>query len=186
MPNLTRCANGHFYDSDKYRSCPYCDQASVVKTEPIPQPKPIIPDKKPDDIVVTDEGHTVGLWDVEYTNTVVKPVVGWLVSIEGTTCGKDFRLCAGRNYIGRSADMDIILEQDTAVSRSKHAIIIFDPISKKTLCQAGESRELFYLNGKVVTDSIEIQKGDVLTVGKTKLMFVPFCGELHTWDTPAE
>jgi len=181
MSTLSRCEKGHFYDSDKYRTCPFCNQTSVDNTTPINPPKP-------DDFSgsMLDSEHTVGLWDIENTNTIVKPVVGWLVSIEGTTCGKDFRLCAGRNYVGRSQDMDIVLDDDNAVSRSKHAIIIFDPVSQTALCQAGESRELFYLNGKVVTDTVEMKKGDILTIGRTKLIFVPFSGDVFTWDAAEE
>lgn len=177
MANLTRCANGHFYDADKNRTCPYCEQqtAGGVTTPITPQ----------DDLFgkshrneVESIGETVGV----YNEMPAKPVVGWLVSVEGSTVGRDFRLCSGRNYIGRGADMDVVLEGDQKVSRSKHAIVLFDPRSQKTLCQAGESRELFYLNDEVVTETVELKRGDVITIGDTKLMFVPFCGSLHTWN----
>ena len=177
MANLTRCANGHFYDADKNRSCPYCNQGTGAgggATTPLEPPKVIIKSSGAE-----DTGETVGF----YNEMTTKPVVGWLVSIEGTTAGKDFRLCSGRNYIGRSKDMDVVLEGDNKVSRNKHAIVLFDPKSQKALCQAGESRELFYLNDNVVTGTVELKQGDVITIGDTQLMFVPFCGDLHTWNT---
>ena len=178
MANLTRCANGHFYDADKNRSCPYCNQATAGgATTPLNPPQPQPPVRPP--VTPEDTGETVGF----YNEMTTKPVVGWLVSIEGTTAGKDFRLCSGRNYIGRGKDMDIVLEGDNKVSRNKHAIVLFDPKSQKTLCQAGESRELFYLNENVVTGTVELKQGDVITIGDTQLMFVPFCGDLHTWNT---
>lgn len=176
MANLTRCANGHFYDADKNRTCPYCEQATAGgATTPLnlPQDKVVIKPRP------EDTGETIGF----YNEMAIKPVVGWLVSIEGSTAGKDFRLCSGRNYIGRGSDMDIVLEGDNKVSRNKHAIVLFDPRSQKTLCQAGESRELFYLNDDVVTGTVELKQGDVITIGDTKLMFIPFCGDLHTWNT---
>lgn len=177
MANLTRCTNGHFYDADKNRSCPYCNQATAGgTTTPLNPPQPQPPVRPP--VTPEDTGETVGF----YNEMTTKPVVGWLVSIEGTTAGKDFRLCSGRNYIGRGKDMDIVLEGDNKVSRNKHAIVLFDPRSQKTLCQAGESRELFYLNDNVVTGTVELQQGDVITIGDTQLMFVPFCGDLHTWN----
>lgn len=172
MANLTRCANGHFYDADKNRSCPYCNQATADRTT-----TPLTPPR--DHIKPEDTGETVGF----YNGMTTEPVVGWLVSIEGSTVGKDFRLCSGRNYIGRGKDMDIVLEGDDKVSRNKHAIVLFDPKSQKTLCQTGESRELFYLNDDVVTGTVELKQGDIITIGATKLMFVPFCGNLHTWNT---
>lgn len=173
MANLTRCANGHFYDAEKNRTCPYCaQQTDGGATVPMKDPVKIQPHAE-------DAGKTIGF----YNEMETKPVVGWLVSIEGSTVGKDFRLCSGRNYIGRSKDMDVVLEGDNKVSRNKHAIVLFDPRSQKTLCQAGESRELFYRNDAVVTETVELQQGDVLTIGDTKLLFVPFCGTLHTWNT---
>ncbi len=176
MANLTRCANGHFYDAAKYRTCPYCDQATVnTPTTPLEPPKKIIPENLGSETV----GATIGYYD----EVLSSPVVGWLVAIAGPHTGKDFRLCSGRNYIGRGADMDIVLADDPMVSRQKHAIVVFDPVSQRTLCQAGESRELFYRNGEVVTDTVTLTRGDIITIGKTQLMFVSFCGDLHTWNT---
>lgn len=176
MANLARCENGHFYDSAKHRTCPYCSQATGggVTT---PLEPPVIPVAPPQ--VVENGGETIGFYDEVIKN---EPVVGWLVSVEGSSCGKDFRLRSGKNYVGRNLDMDVVLDGDNAVSRDKHAIIVFDPVSQKTLCQSGESRELFYLNGTVVTQTVDLNAGDVLTIGRTKLKFVPFCGALHTWN----
>ena len=180
MANLTRCANGHFYDADKERFCPYGNQATAGgATTPLTTNNKGENKQGNNRYVVEDTGETVGF----YNEMTTKPVVGWLVSIEGSTMGKDFRLCSGRNYIGRGKDMDIVLEGDNKVSRNKHAIVLFDPRSQKTLCQAGESRELFYLNDNVVTGTVELKQGDVIMIGDTKLMFVPFCGDLHTWNT---
>ena len=178
MSTLTRCENGHFYDSEKYRNCPYCaiQTGSVGDTVPVQKLDLSFrsgQQKQPDDI-----GETVGYYDA----MPVKPVVGWLVAVEGASQGRDFRLCSGRNYIGRSDDMDIQLKNDPMVSRNRHAIVVFDPISGRTLCQAGESRELYYLNDAVVTDAVELRQGDILTIGRSKLMFVPFCGALHSWE----
>ena len=175
MANLTRCTNGHFYDADKHRSCPYCEQTPVNETVPVNTGRSQTAGRR----VPEDTGKTVSFYD----EMKIKPVVGWLVSVEGSTRGEDFRLCSGRNYIGRGKDMDIVLEGDNRVSRNKHAIVLFDPKSQKTLCQPGESRELFYLNDEVVTGTVELKQGDVITIGETQLMFVPFCGALHTWNT---
>lgn len=181
MSTLTRCENGHFYDSEKHRTCPYCAMQTgrVGETVPVPglgsSPKPPVK-PEPENI-----GETVGY----YSAMPSKPVVGWLVIIEGAGEGMDFRLCSGRNYIGRGEGMDVRLKDDPMVSRNKHAIVVFDPVSQRTLCQAGESRELFYCNNEVVMDTVELKQGDILTIGKTKLMYVPFCGALHTWNAQA-
>ena len=187
MSTLTRCEKGHFYDSQTHRSCPYCAQAAASeKTVPLVPPgqiaptvPPVMPKQAPVQPAVEDIGATQGY----YSEVVEKsPVVGWLVSVEGSDKGTGFQLSSGRNYIGRGPDMDIVLKDDPAVSRNKHAIVTFDPMSKSTMCQAGESRELFYLNGKAVTETVTLKKGDQLLLGKTKLVFVPFCGDVYNWD----
>lgn len=188
MTQLTRCPEGHFYDSSKFRTCPYCQQTAgpVKPTVPMSSPAPAAapaPQAPSSDVLTQEDiGATQGYYDP----SLKKPVVGWLVIVDGPGRGQDYRLCSGRNYIGRASNMDVILSGDPAISRSKHAIVVFDPVSRVTLCQAGESRELFYLNGKVVTETAQLKRGDVLTIGKTKLVFVPFCDESFAWDDKTE
>ena len=111
-----------------------------------------------------------------------EPVVGWLVCIEGKKKGKSFELKAGKNFVGRSSSMDVILEGDSSVSRERHAILIYEPKSRKFIAQPGESRELFYLNDSVVLENVEMKLGDVMQVGKTILKFVPFCNADFGWE----
>lgn len=114
-----------------------------------------------------------------------EPLVGWLVGLNGEVYGEGFPLVTGRNYIGRGADMDVVLRGDPSVSRNKHAIIIYDPKNRQFLVQPGESKELFYLNDKVVLDTLTIINGSVLCIGETKLKFVALCGEDFSWETNA-
>ena len=41
---------------------------------------------------------------------------------------------------------------------------------------------MFYLNDEVVLTAEELKAKDVLTIGKTKLLFVPCCDESFGWD----
>ena len=79
--------------------------------------------------------------------------------------------------------MDICLEGDDRISRNKHAIVVYEPKSRMFIAQPGESRELFYLNDKVVLESKVIKANDVITVGSTKLMFIPCCSDKFNWDS---
>lgn len=108
--------------------------------------------------------------------------VGWLVCIKGKDFGISFAVKSGRNYIGRSAKMDIALHKENEAVKEKHAVIYYVPKQKKFIAEPGETRDLFYLNGEVVMNPVEIKKKDVLTVGNTRLMFVPFCGENFNWE----
>lgn len=206
---LTRCANGHFYDEEKYSSCPHCgvgarNDATTVGinrndavtvsatelTEDLETSMFVTPGVQSVGQVVQqavagvsnvgedDDVRTIGY----YQRTMgIEPVVGWLVATEGSHKGEDFRLKSGRNFVGRSASMDIVLSRDNSVAREKHAIIVFDPKTVTFLAQAGDSAELFYINDKVVLTVEELKPFDAITVGETKLAFVPFCGESFSW-----
>ena len=111
-----------------------------------------------------------------------KPVVGWLVCVEGTNYGHSFCLYAGKNFVGRASDMDICLKGDDSVSRTKHANITYEPKERQFFAQPGESHELFYVNDNVVLTSAELKDRAEISVGKTKLVFVPFCDSKYGWE----
>lgn len=114
-------------------------------------------------------------------NKKVDPVVGWLVCTEGKLFGRDFRLKSGRNFIGRDKRMDVCLEGEMTVSRDRHAIVVYEPRGNMFLAMPGETKELVYLNGKVVLIPTEMKKNDILQVGETNLMLVPFCDDVFVW-----
>lgn len=184
---LERCENGHFYDSERFETCPHCGQttvSTVLETEGGEKKytKPLVTEDDVTSSAIIDDGpvgtKTISIYDELGT----EPVVGWLVSVTGDNKGTDFRLKAGRNFIGRSSKMDVNLSGDRTVSRDVHATILYEPKSNVFLVQPGNSKELFYLNDKVVLTATEIKAYDVLLVGKTKLMFVPFCSNKFTWE----
>ena len=126
-----------------------------------------------------DEEKTIGLYQGK---SGIDPVAGWLVCIEGSEFGASFTIKSGRNFVGRAANMDIVLHGDNSVSREKHAIILYEPKRREFIAQAGESRELFYLNDEVVLNPVRLKQYDILTIGNMRLMFFPCCGERFSWD----
>ncbi|MCL1792346.1 MAG: FHA domain-containing protein [Oscillospiraceae bacterium] len=187
MNNSTRCQNGHFYDVERFPAgCPYCNQKGVSTVGFDEESNEKIYTQPLDD---EDSGYTTvkgpGGDDGQATIGIfkeLKPVVGWLVCIEGNHVGEDFTLRSGRNFIGRNSDMDVVLGGDGSVSRDKHAIIVYEPKGNVFLVQPGDARELFYLNDHVVLSAKEIESNDVLLLGETKLMFIPCCSERFNWD----
>ncbi len=196
--NLTRCENGHFYDAERFDSCPHCNQASVSTvlqdddgnkeyTMPLDNSAAAASnglkslEKEITDVKETEDGSqaTIGYFGAVST----EPVVGWLVAIEGSNFGEDFKLKSGRNFIGRSTDMDVALTGDSSISRDKHAIILYEPKGNVFLVQPGDAKELFYLNDKVVLTANEINAYDVLSLGGTKLLFIPCCSDKFNWDS---
>lgn len=216
--NLKRCEKGHFYDVDKFASCPHCaggtgnadetvavmpeddvktervvldtgsQKASpvspVIPTSPVAVASPLtaaISQAKKEismGAVSDDDAKTVRYYETE---SGIEPVAGWLVCIDGEEQGKSYNLKDGRNFIGRSAHMDVVLKDNT-VSRDKHAVILYEPKKREFLAQPGESRELFYLNDEVVLGFVKLKANDVLQIGNTRLMFIPFCSETFSWD----
>lgn len=223
--NLRRCENGHFYDVDKFQTCPHCAaiggdskptqafaEMNMMSLEPVtipishasqpvaqpvvqPTPQPVTPSVTSQEAmslkdavgmamtntqeVQDDDGKTISI----YQNKIgSEPVVGWLVCIEGKDFGESFKLKTGRNFIGRARNMDIVLQGDNSISREKHAIILYEPKRREFIAQAGESRELFYLNDDVVLNPVRLNQNDIITIGNTKLMFFPCCGENFSWE----
>lgn len=140
-----------------------------------------------------DDEKTVGisLWNLGETkeeDTVkvecdVEPVVGWLICVKGNNLGRDYRLTAGRNFVGRSQEMDVCIKGDNTVSRNAHAIVVYDPKSNSFLAQPGDAKELFYINGELVLMATKLSAFDKISLGETELMFIPLCGEEFNWSS---
>ncbi len=139
-----------------------------------------------------DDEKTVGvkLWSKEedkeektiMPEADVTPVVGWLVCVKGNNIGRDYRLTAGRNFIGRAPEMDVCIKGDNSVSRNSHAIIVYDPKSNLFLAQPGDAKELFYINNELVLAATKLKAFDRMSLGETELMFIPLCGEEFNWS----
>lgn len=191
--NLIRCEMGHFYDADTYAVCPHCgsdnfaeEEIGVTMAEPPTLSETVAIDNQSLEEAISnakgdDEGQeTIGF----YSNSIgTEPVVGWLVCTEGEHYGQDFALKAGRNFVGRSDGMDVALNKDRRISREKHAVVLFEPKSNKFLIQPGESRELVYVNDDAVFSVQEIKAYDEISLGASKLRFVPFCNSEINWNT---
>lgn len=214
--DLKRCANGHFYDGEKFSFCPHCQNAggnnetipfvekaggegptmSVGQVQnpfppnngPVSGPVsgPISTPPKPKNNGADPDAKTVGFFGNLVPSIAnseqQEPVVGWLVCTKGKHIGKDFRLKAGRNFIGRSADMDVSLEGENSVSRESHAIIAFEPHQCIFIAQPGAASELFYLNNTVVLSAVQVKRNDRLQIGETELMLIPCCDENFRWE----
>ena len=126
-----------------------------------------------------DVGKTVGFFKAKGNGT--EPVTGWLVCVEGKHYGEDFKIKMGKNSVGRSPTMDIVLSKDSSVSREKHAIVVYEPQENIFILLGGESKELCYLNGQVVLSPQVLKIYDKIKLGSSVLMFVPLCGENFIW-----
>lgn len=113
------------------------------------------------------------------------PVVGWLVIVDGPGRGAAVPLGYGMNSIGRASTERVQIDfGDDEISRSQHALVTYDPKSRKFFVQHGGGRNLTYLgaDSQPVLTPIELTGGEEINVGSTKLRFVPFCGAEFDWN----
>ena len=197
MAKQVQCPNGHMFDLRKFQVCPFCGLPAITAMQPpmapppgmyppppqpgmYPPPPGMFPPPPPMEQGFGADQKTVSLSSFDETNT--QPVVGWLVGISGPSKGKTYAIRENKNFIGRSSNMDIVLADDNAVSREKHAVIVYVPRQRAFIAQPGDSRELYYINDKVVLENTELKENDVLEIGHSKLFFLPLCGESFGWD----
>jgi len=160
---MFRCKNGHVYPKRLGRTCPYCG------------------------LMVDLDGSTMDLprnaGDVEslllFEN--IKPVCGWLACIDGPRQGLSFTLHSGKNFIGRADDMNVRLPGDDAVARRNHAIIAYDPKTRKFTLIPGESEGLVYLDGEAIYEARPLLDMGMIKLGRTTLLFRPLCGDNFDW-----
>ena len=190
-----RCGNGHIYDADIYgRNCPYCahpgntinftaDGEYHFKSKATER---IYPQTEPDRTVPPrsyaekqeDLKKTVGVFDKKYGN---EPVVGWLVCVKGADVGKDFRLTAKANTIGRAANMDVCIRGDDTVSKDNHARIDYDYRNNKFYLLYGSNKNTIYLNNEPVYAPQLLKPYDVMCFGQTEFVFIPLCSDRFVW-----
>ncbi|MCM1104969.1 MAG: FHA domain-containing protein [Clostridium sp.] len=125
-----------------------------------------------------DTGKTVGVFQ---KSMKLEPVVGWLVCIEGPDKGKDFRIWAKNNTIGRSEKMDICIKGDTTISRENHARIAYDDKHNNYHLIPAESTNNIYLNDEPIYIPTKLTAYDLIEFGDSQFLFVPFCNETFTW-----
>ena len=111
----------------------------------------------------------------------VQPVTGWLVCMTGDERGKDYRLHMGKNFVGRSPSMDVVLVDDKKISREKHCSVIYEP-KRNIFYVSAEGGNLVYLNNELLETSKELHEDDRITIGDTTLTFIPFSRGERKWE----
>ena len=164
---MRQCDNGHFYDESRFDSCPYCQEgAGVGKTVAAGTVGKTVAAVPGGAAPEADRGKTVGIIKKKIG---IDPAVGFLVCVSGPHRGADYKLVAGRNFIGRAAAMDVAL----AAYDAKHNSFSLSP---------GQGRGITYCNDEQVEMVRPLKAYDVIEVGKSQLLFLPLCGEQFQWN----
>lgn len=171
------CPKGHLYDQDQNASCPYCNGVNnqITFSAPVGGPGKTVAASNP---VAADTGKTVAVMQKSFK---MEPVVGWFVCIEGPDKGKDFRILAKNNTIGRADNMDICIKGDTSISRENQARVGYDEKHEVFHLIPGEGANNVYIKDEPVYVPTKIEAYEVLEVGETKLLFIPLVGDKFNW-----
>ena len=116
------------------------------------------------------------------------PVVGWLVVVGGPGIGQYRPVFEGNNTVGRSASNRIAIDfGDDAISGDEQAYIRYDSSDRSFLFVPNLAKtNVVSVNDRRPTAAVELQAMDVITMGRTQLVFVPFCGAEFDWSALAE
>ncbi len=116
------------------------------------------------------------------------PVVGWLVVVGGPGIGSFRPVFEGNNTLGRARSQRIPLDfGDDTISSEEQAYIRYDSSARSFLFVPNLSKtNIVSVNDKRPTGAVELNHMDVITVGRTQLVFVPFCGAEFDWAELAD
>ncbi|MGD9785550.1 MAG: FHA domain-containing protein [Hyphomicrobiaceae bacterium] len=116
------------------------------------------------------------------------PVVGWLVVVGGPGLGAFRPVFEGNNTIGRSENQRIPIDfGDEAISSEEQAYIRYDSSDRSFLFVPNLAKtNVVRINEKKPTSAVELAHMDVITMGRTQLVFVPFCGSDFDWAELAD
>ena len=110
------------------------------------------------------------------------PVVGWLVCIEGYDRGRDYRLHTGYNTIGRNPGNDVCISADSSIARERQAMIAYDQRGNRFFITPGYGVNPVYLNGEFLMAAAELKINDIIIMGESQFMFIPFCSDGFNWS----
>lgn len=166
--------NQHLYDPSQGR-CPACESEDLELSKTRAFYEPIPTRQAPAD----DSIHKTTAY---YGDLEVTPVVGWVACVGGPDKGRDWRLVAGSNFVGRAPSMAVALGSDKKVSSERHAIIRFEPVHQVFSLLPGDAHGLVYLNGVDVMVPSPLAAHDRIELGASTLVFVPLAGEKFRWE----
>lgn len=116
------------------------------------------------------------------------PVVGWLVVVGGPGMGAFRPIFEGNNTIGRASTQRIPLDfGDDAISSEEQAYIRYDGNERSFLFVPNLAKtNVVSVNSKRPTGAVELSAMDLITIGRTQVAFVPFCGAEFDWSEIAD
>jgi hypothetical protein len=116
------------------------------------------------------------------------PVVGWLVVVGGPGLGSYRPIFEGNNTVGRADSNRVPLDfGDGAISSEEQAYIRYDAADRSFLFVPNLAKtNVVSVNDRRPTGAVPLESMDVIVMGRTQLVFVPFCGPDFDWSEITE
>jgi len=113
-----------------------------------------------------------------------EPVVGWLVVAGGPGLGAYRPIFMGSNTIGSDAGQRIPINfGDEYISKEEQAYIRYDPDDRQFLFIPNLAKtNVVSIDDVKPTSAVRLMPYDIISMGHTKLVFIPFCGEEFDWS----
>ena len=116
------------------------------------------------------------------------PVVGFLVIVGGPGLGAHRPVFEGNNTVGRSSASRIPLDfGDEAISHDEQAYIRYDSADRSFLFVPNLAKtNVVSVNDKRPAGAVPLKAMDVITLGRTQVAILPFCGAEFDWSEISE
>ena len=116
------------------------------------------------------------------------PVVGWVVVVGGPGIGSYRPIFEGNNTIGRSKSNRVAIDfGDDTISAEERAYIRYDSADRSFLFVPNMAKtNVVSVNDKRPATAVPLQSMDVITMGRTQMVFVAFCGADFDWGELTE
>lgn len=179
---IIQCENYHYYDREKFTSCPFCErdrQKGLLKE----QQTVYCPQKGNQQVTVSygtdlsEQIKTIGMYE---SKDAACEVTGWLVCLSGAMRGSSYNLHHGRNFAGRFFDMDICLSADMQISRENHFSIIYEKRTNLFYILPGYGA--VFLNGILLQTQQQLEENMIIEAGMSRFIFVPYCKGERVWE----
>lgn len=129
-----------------------------------------------------------GKQQVSRSNFMQDPVVAWLVVVGGPGLGAYRPVFEGNNSVGRGTSNRIPIDfGDESISNEEQAYVRYDSTDRSFLLVPNLSKtNVVSINNDRPAQPVRLSAMDLITMGRTQLVFVPFCGPDFDWGELSE
>ena len=165
------------------------NETDAPPTTRVIRPEPSKPRKAEPDVEESPRTVLVrGKQKIEHGIFERDPVVGFLIVVGGPGLGSFRPIFEGNNTLGRSPDNRIPLNfGDDAISNEAQAYLRYDSTDRSFLFVPNLAKtNVVSVNDKRPAGPVPLQAMDVITLGRTQVAFLPFCGSDFDWSEISE